>query len=64
MTNKMSMCPRNEDNIGLLYISFVIRFYEAPYEWHKFDERVRRLTKFNMFKSEIKTLLFLHYFDN
>ena len=28
------------------------------------DERVRRLTDFNMFKSEIKTLLFLRYFDN
>ena len=36
----------------------------APYEWNKLDERVRRLTDFNMFKSEIKTLLFLRYFDN
>ena len=25
---------------------------------------VRRLTDFNMIKSEIKTLLFLSYFDN
>ena len=33
--------------------------YGAPY-----DERVRRLTDFNMFKSEIKTLLFLRYFDH
>ena len=45
-------------------------FYErsfldgAPYEWNKLDDRVRRLTDFNMFKSEIKTLLFLRYFDN
>ena len=38
--------------------------YGAPYEWNKLDERVRRLTEFNMFKSEIKTLLFLRYFDN
>ena len=38
--------------------------YGAPYEWNKLDERVRRLTDFNMFKSEIKTLLFLRYFDN
>ena len=38
--------------------------YGAPYEWNKVDERVRRLTDFNMFKSEIKTLLFLRYFDN
>ena len=38
--------------------------YGAPYEWNKPDERVRRLTDFNMFKSEIKTLLFLRYFDN
>ena len=30
--------------------------YGAPYEWNKLDERVRRLTDFNMFKSEIKTL--------
>ena len=28
------------------------------------NERVRRLTDFNMFKSVIKTLLFLRYFDN
>ena len=38
--------------------------YGAPYEWNKLDERVRRLTEFNMFKSEIKMLLFLRYFDN
>ena len=38
--------------------------YGAPYEWNKQDERIRRLTDFNMFKSEIKTLLFLRYFDN
>ena len=38
--------------------------YGAPYECNKLDERVRRLTDFNMFKSEIKTLLFLRYFDN
>ena len=38
--------------------------YGAPYEWNKLDERVRRLTDFYMFKSEIKTLLFLRYFDN
>ena len=33
--------------------------YGAPYEWNKLDECVRRLTDFNMFKSEIKMLLFL-----
>ena len=38
--------------------------YGAPYEWNKLDERLRRLTDCNMFKSEIKTLLFLRYFDN
>ena len=38
--------------------------YGAPYEWNKLDECVRWLTDFNMFKSEIKTLLFLRYFDN
>ena len=32
--------------------------YGAPYEWNKLDEHVRRLTDFNMFKSEIKMLLF------
>ena len=32
--------------------------YGAPYEWNKLDERVRRLTDFNMFKSEIKTRYF------
>ena len=38
--------------------------YGALYEWNKLDERVRRLTDFNMFKSEIKTPLFLRYYDN
>ena len=28
------------------------------------DERVRRLTNFNMFKSEVKPVLCLRYFDN
>ena len=45
---------------------YVERFflYGAPYEWNKLDERVRRLTDFNMLKSEIKTVLFLRYVDN
>ena len=38
--------------------------YGAPYERNKLDKRIRRLTNFNMFKSEIKMLLFLRYFDN
>jgi len=37
--------------------------YGAPYEWNKLDESVRCLTNFNMFKSEVKTVLFLRYFD-
>ena len=32
--------------------------YGAPYEWNKFDEHVRRLSNINLFKSEIKTVLF------
>ena len=38
--------------------------YGAPYEWNKLDERVRRLSNFNLFKSEIKTVLFLRYFNS
>ena len=38
--------------------------YGAPCEWNKLDERVRRLSNFNMFKSEIKTVLFLRYFNS
>ena len=37
--------------------------YGAPYEWNKIDERVRRLSNFNLLKSEIKTVLFLRYFN-
>ena len=37
---------------------------ETPYEWNKLDELVRRLSNFNMFKSEIKTVLFLRYFNS
>ena len=38
--------------------------YGAPCEWNKLDERVRRLSNFNLFKSEIKTVLFLRYFNS
>ena len=38
--------------------------YGAPYEWNKLDEHVRRLSNFNMFKSDIKTVLFLRYFNS
>ena len=38
--------------------------YGAPYDWNKLDECVRRLSNFNMFKSEIKTVLFLCYFNS
>ena len=38
--------------------------YGAPCEWNKLDKRVRRLSNFNLFKSEIKTVLFLRYFNN
>ena len=38
--------------------------YGAPYEWNNLDKRVRRLSNFNMFKSEINTVLFLHYFNS
>ena len=30
--------------------------YGATYEWNKIDERVRRLSNINMFRSEIKTV--------
>ena len=44
-------------------------FYEwsflhgEPYEWNRLDERVRRLTNFNMHRYEIKTVIFLSYSD-
>ena len=38
--------------------------YGALYEWNKLDERVRRLSNFNMFKPEIKTVPFLRYFNS
>ena len=38
--------------------------YGAPYEWNKLDERVRQLSNFTLFKSEIKTVLFLRYFNS
>ena len=32
--------------------------YGTSYEWNKLDEHVRRLSNFNLFKCEIKTVLF------
>ena len=37
--------------------------YAAPTEWHKLDGRIRKNTNFDSFKREIKTTLFLSYFD-
>ena len=41
-------------------LSFI---YAAPTEWNKLDGRIRKVTNFNSFKREIKTTLFLSYFD-
>ena len=35
----------------------------APTEWNKLDGRIRKITNFDSFKREIKTTLFLSYFD-
>jgi hypothetical protein len=37
--------------------------FGAPSEWNKLDKRARNITNFANFKSEIKTVLFLRYFD-
>ena len=37
--------------------------YAAPTEWNKLDRRIRKITKFDSFKREIKTTFFLSYFD-
>ena len=37
--------------------------YAAPTEWNKLDCRIRKIINFDSFKREIKTTLFLSYFD-
>ena len=37
--------------------------YAAPTEWNKLDGRIRKINNFDSFKREIKTILFLSYFD-
>ena len=37
--------------------------FAAPTEWNRLDKRIRRISNLNTFKSEIKTILFLNYFD-
>ena len=37
--------------------------FAAPTEWNRIDKRIRRISNLNTFKSEIKTILFLNYFD-
>ena len=37
--------------------------YGAPTEWNRLDERIRKLTDFKTFKSEIKTTLVVLYLD-
>ena len=53
--------PSRNCSDTFFYRSFT---YGAPYEWNKLDERVRWLSNINLFKSEIKTVLFLRYFNN
>ena len=52
--------PSRNCSDTFFYRSFT---YGAPYEWNKLD-CVRRLSNFNLFKSEIKTVLFLRYFNS
>ena len=37
--------------------------FAALTEWNRLDKRIRRISNLNTFKSEIKTILFLNYFD-
>ena len=37
--------------------------FAAPTEWNKLDKRIRSISNLNAFESEIKTILFLYYFD-
>ena len=37
--------------------------FAAPTEWNRLDKRIQRISNLNTFKSEIKTILFLNYFD-
>ena len=37
--------------------------FAATTEWNRLDKRIRRISNLNTFKSEIKTILFLNYFD-
>ena len=37
--------------------------YAAHTEWNKLDGRIRKITNFDSFKREIKTTVFLSYFD-
>ena len=37
--------------------------FAEPTEWNRLDKRIRRISNLNTFKSEIKTILFLNYFD-
>ena len=37
--------------------------YAAPTEWNILDGRIRKMTNFDSFKCEIKTTLYLSYFD-
>ena len=37
--------------------------FAAPTEWNRLDKRILHTSNLNTFKSEIKTILFLNYFD-
>ena len=37
--------------------------FASPTEWNKLDARIRCISNLNCFKREIKTILFLNYFD-
>ena len=53
--------PISKGNSNTFFeLSFI---YAATTEWNKLDGRIRKITNFDSFKREIKTTLFLSYFD-
>ena len=54
-------------NIKVIVLGRTRRVYHfnfaAPTEWNRLDKRIRSISNLNTFKSDIKTILFLNYFD-
>ena len=55
--------PPLSRNCSNTFFERSFNFAAPTTKWNRLDKRIRRISNLNTFKSEIKTILLLNYFD-